>query len=41
MFKATGHGIPSLRPEAYAREVLNFFDDLEGDTPIAGKRTVA
>ena len=39
-FKGTGHGIPALKPEAYGREVLQFFDDLEGDRPVAGRRTV-
>jgi pimeloyl-ACP methyl ester carboxylesterase len=39
-FRGTGHGVPALRPEAYAREVLQFFDDLEGDAPVAGRRTV-
>lgn len=39
-FKATGHGIPALRPEAYVREVLRFFDELEGEHPIAERRTV-
>lgn len=40
VFKSTGHGIPSLKPEAYSREVLQFFDDIEEDRPVAGKRTV-
>ena len=40
VFKGTGHGIPSLRPEAYCREVLQFFADIEEDRPVAGKRTV-
>jgi pimeloyl-ACP methyl ester carboxylesterase len=39
-FKATGHGIPALRPEAYAREVLQFFTDIEEARPIAGARTI-
>mgnify|MGYP001308245510 FL=1 len=39
-FRGTGHGGPALRPEASAREVLQFFDDLEGVAPVAGRRTV-
>lgn len=41
LFKGTGHGIPSLRPESYAREVLQFFDDMEDDRPVAGKRVIS
>jgi pimeloyl-ACP methyl ester carboxylesterase len=40
IFKGTGHGIPALRPEAYAREVQGFFDALDGEGSIAEKRTV-
>lgn len=39
-FKATGHGIPALKPEVYGREVLRFFDDLEGGGHVAGRRMV-
>jgi pimeloyl-ACP methyl ester carboxylesterase len=39
-FTATGHGIPALQPEAYAREVLRFFDDVEEGREVAGKRDV-
>jgi pimeloyl-ACP methyl ester carboxylesterase len=39
-FKGVGHGIPALQPEAYAREVLRFFDDVEEGREVAGKRTV-
>lgn len=39
-FKATGHGIPSLQPELYAREVLRFFDDVEEGREVAEKRRV-
>ena len=39
-FRATGHGIPSLRPEEYCRQVLQFFDDLEDTKGVAGTRTI-
>jgi pimeloyl-ACP methyl ester carboxylesterase len=39
-FRNTGHGIPSLRPEEYCRQVLQFFDDLEDAGSVAGTRTV-
>jgi pimeloyl-ACP methyl ester carboxylesterase len=39
-FNGTGHGIPSLRPELYAQELLRFLDDVEEGHPVAGKRTV-
>ena len=39
-FRATGHGIPALQPEAYANEVLRFFDDMEDQATVAGRRTV-
>jgi pimeloyl-ACP methyl ester carboxylesterase len=39
-FKATGHGIPALRPEPYAREVLRFFDDIEEGRGVAERRVV-
>ncbi len=39
-FRSTGHGIPSLRPEEYCRQVLQFFDDLEDTGGVAGTRTV-
>ncbi len=40
-FQGTGHGIPALRPEQYAREVLRFFDDIEEGRPVAEKRSVS
>jgi pimeloyl-ACP methyl ester carboxylesterase len=40
IFKGSGHGIPSLKPESYCREVLQFLSDIEEDRPVAGKRTV-
>ena len=39
-FKNTGHGIPALRPDSYAREVQRFFDSLEGEGTVAEKRSV-
>ncbi len=39
-FKNTGHGVPALKPEAFCREVLQFFADIEEDKPVAGARTV-
>ena len=39
-FKATGHGVPAIRPEAYAREVLGFFDAIEEGRAVAEKRFV-
>ena len=39
-FRETGHGVPAIRPEAYAREVLQFFADIEDGKQIAGKRSV-
>lgn len=40
VFRETGHGVPAIRPEAYGREVLQFFADIEDGKQIAGKRTV-
>lgn len=40
VFKSTGHGVPVQRPEAYAREVLQFLADVEDGSDVAGKRTV-
>lgn len=40
VFKGTGHGVPALRPESFAREVLQFFADIEDGKAVAGKRTV-
>lgn len=39
-FRGAGHGIPSLRPEEYCRQMLQFFDDLEDAAGVAGTRTV-
>ncbi len=39
-FKDCGHGIPALRPEAFAREALMFFADIEDGKEIARQRTV-
>lgn len=39
-FRDTGHGVPARRPEAYAREVLGFFADVEDGKPVAVRRTV-
>ena len=39
-FRETGHGVPALRPDAYAREVLQFFADVEDGHPVAGRRLV-
>lgn len=41
VFKDTGHGIPALRPEPYARELLRFLADIEDGAQIAGKRIVS
>lgn len=40
VFKNTGHGIPALKPEPYARELLQFLADIEDGTAVAGKRFV-
>lgn len=40
-FRECGHGIPALRPEAFAREALQFFADIEDGKEIARTRTVA
>jgi pimeloyl-ACP methyl ester carboxylesterase len=39
-FKDTGHGIPSLKPEPFARESLQFFADIEDEKEIARRRTI-
>lgn len=39
-FKECGHGIPSLKPEAFARETLQFFADIEDGKEIARNRTI-
>ncbi len=39
-FRDTGHGIPSLRPDAFNDAVLGFFTDVEEGQPVAGSRTV-
>lgn len=39
-FRGTGHGVPAIRPEAYAREVLQFFADVEEGRPVAARRSV-
>lgn len=39
-FRNTGHGIPSLRPDAFADTVLAFFADVEEHRPVAGRHTV-
>ncbi|GIW17144.1 MAG: alpha/beta hydrolase [Tepidiforma sp.] len=38
-FRGTGHGVPVLAPQAFAREVLRFFEDVEEGRPVAGQRT--
>jgi pimeloyl-ACP methyl ester carboxylesterase len=40
-FKECGHGIPTLKPEAFAREALQFFADIEDGKEIARKRTIS
>ena len=40
VFKETGHGIPALKAEPYARELLQFLADIEDGAPVAGKRFV-
>jgi len=39
-FKGAGHGVPSLRPEAFTDAVLGFFADIEEGHTIAGRLTV-
>jgi pimeloyl-ACP methyl ester carboxylesterase len=39
-FRNTGHGIPALRPEAFADTVLEFFADIEEGAALGGARTV-
>ncbi len=39
-FRDTGHGVPGLRPDAFARTVLGFFNDIEEGRSIAGEKTV-
>jgi pimeloyl-ACP methyl ester carboxylesterase len=39
-FRDTGHGIPSLRADAFNDTVLGFFNDVEEGQPVVGKRTV-
>ncbi len=39
-FRGTGHGVPALRPDAFSRELLQFFADIEDGKVVAGKRTV-
>lgn len=39
-FKDCGHGIPSLKPEPFAREALQFFADIEDGKEIAKNRTI-
>lgn len=41
VFKGTGHGIPALKPEPYARELLQFLADIEDGAAVAGKRFVS
>lgn len=41
VFKGTGHGIPALKPEPYARELLQFLADIEDGESVAGKRFVS
>jgi 3-oxoadipate enol-lactonase len=40
-FKDCGHGIPSLKPEQFAREALQFFADIEDEKEIARQRTIS
>jgi pimeloyl-ACP methyl ester carboxylesterase len=39
-FKGSGHGLPSVRPEAFTEAVLAFFADIEEGHTIAGRLTV-
>ncbi len=39
-FRNTGHGVPSLRPDAFVETILRFFRDLEEGKPTGGERTV-
>lgn len=39
-FKQTGHGVPALRPKAFADTVVAFFSDVEEHRPVAGRRTL-
>ncbi|MBI2764823.1 MAG: alpha/beta hydrolase [Chloroflexi bacterium] len=40
VFRETGHGVPSIRPEQFLTTVLGFFHDVEDGRPVAGTRTV-
>jgi pimeloyl-ACP methyl ester carboxylesterase len=40
VFKDTGHGIPSVRPDAFGSTLLGFFRDIEEGHPIAGTHTI-
>ncbi len=38
-FRGTGHGVPVLAPQAFARETLRFLDDVEAGRSVAGAWT--
>ncbi len=39
-FRDTGHGVPNLRPDAFLKELFDFFDAVEDGIPVAARRTV-
>lgn len=39
-FEETGHGVPSLRPDDFANELLDFLADAESGRQIAGERHI-
>jgi len=39
-FRDTGHGVPMLKPEPFLKVLYSFFEAVEDDEPVAGRRTV-
>jgi pimeloyl-ACP methyl ester carboxylesterase len=39
-FKECGHGVPSIRPDAFLDVLGGFLSDVEDGKPVAGRRTV-
>ncbi len=40
LFKECGHGVPSLRPEAFLQVLTGFLHDVEDGRPLAGSTSV-